>query len=183
MNAAGLRSLDELLDAELTEPQLMHMGFSQMKKRKDALHSIAMMAQQRNAQLLMQLRDDHAREQAPQEDRRSARPSPPATRKSSTARSAPVRSRRTVAHGWTSRCHSGSSKPLQRHGTPKAARDGRRSRCGAGSRTPVQLELQVDMPSTPAEEKALQMQLRTEMATALGVDVSQIGEVELSPSE
>ena len=179
MNAAGLRSLDELLDAELTEPQLMHMGFSQMKKRKDALHSIAMMAQQRNAQL----RDDHAREQAPQGDRRSARPSPPATRNSSTARSAPVRSRRTVAHGWTSRCHSGSNKPLQRHGTPQAARDGRRSRCGAGSRTPVQLELQVDMPSTPAEEKALQMQLRTEMATALGVDVSQIGEVELSPSE
>jgi hypothetical protein len=39
------------------------------------------------------------------------------------------------------------------------------------------------MPSTPAELKALQMQLRTEMATALGVDVSQIGEVELSPSE
>ena len=34
LNAAGLRSLDDLLDAELTEPQLMHMVFSQMKKRK-----------------------------------------------------------------------------------------------------------------------------------------------------
>ena len=178
MNAAGVHSLDELLDAELTEPQLMHLGFTQMKKRKDALHSIAMMAQQRHAQL----RIDRAREQTTLQQDRCSAPSPPATRKSSPARSAPVCSRRTVAHGWTSRCHGGSSKPLQVKGTPEAARGGRRSPRGAGSRTPVQLELQMDMPSTPAELKALQMQLRIEMATALGVDVSQVAEVEVSPA-
>lgn len=44
----------------------------------------------------------------------------------------------------------------------------------------VHMELQIEMPTDPVEVETLQMQLRTDLAAALGVDVSQIGEVELS---
>lgn len=43
----------------------------------------------------------------------------------------------------------------------------------------VQVELQIEMPTDPVKLKALQMQIRIDMARALGVDVSQVGEVEL----
>ena len=43
----------------------------------------------------------------------------------------------------------------------------------------VQMELQIEMPTDPVVLEALQMQIRIDMARALGVDVSQVGEVEL----
>lgn len=44
----------------------------------------------------------------------------------------------------------------------------------------VQMELQIEMPTDPVEVETMQMQLRSDLAAALGVDVSQVGEVELS---
>ena len=42
----------------------------------------------------------------------------------------------------------------------------------------VQMELQMEMPKDPVELEALQRELRTDLAAALGVDVSQVGKVE-----
>ena len=42
----------------------------------------------------------------------------------------------------------------------------------------VQVELQMEMPSDPAELGALQREFRTDLAAALGVDPSQVGNVE-----
>ena len=44
--------------------------------------------------------------------------------------------------------------------------------------TDVQMQLQMEMPSDPVELEALQRQLRTDLAEALGVDTSQVGKVE-----
>ena len=49
----------------------------------------------------------------------------------------------------------------------------------ANEEADVQVELQIEMPTDPVKLKALQMQIRIDMARALGVDVSQVGEVEL----
>jgi|EP01043_Picozoa_sp_COSAG02_P032314 transcriptional regulator with XRE-family HTH domain len=50
----------------------------------------------------------------------------------------------------------------------------------AAAEADVQMELQIEMPTDPIELEALQLQIRTDMAAALGVDVSQVGEIELS---
>jgi hypothetical protein len=42
------------------------------------------------------------------------------------------------------------------------------------------MELQIEMPTDPVEVETMQMQLRSDLAAALGVDVSQVGKVELS---
>ena len=44
----------------------------------------------------------------------------------------------------------------------------------------VELELAIELPSDPEELAALQAQIREDMAAALGVDVAQLGEIELT---
>ena len=44
----------------------------------------------------------------------------------------------------------------------------------------VQMELAIEMPTDPAELEQLQMQLRADVAAALGVDISQVGGIEFS---
>lgn len=44
----------------------------------------------------------------------------------------------------------------------------------------VELQLEMALPDDPAELVALQQQIREEMTFALGVDVAQLGEVELT---
>jgi hypothetical protein len=62
MVSAGLHSLDEMLDAELTEPQLLHMGFTQMKQRKDAMKTYRRMVEHRKKQQEEQRRNEEQKE-------------------------------------------------------------------------------------------------------------------------
>ncbi len=49
----------------------------------------------------------------------------------------------------------------------------------AAAEADVQMELQIEMPTDLVELEVLKLQIRTDMAAALGVDLSQVGEIEL----
>ena len=53
----------------------------------------------------------------------------------------------------------------------------------AAKEADVQMELQIEMPTDPIELEALQLKIRTDVAAALGVDISQVGQIELSAPE